>query len=106
MALINCPECNKQISDRASACPDCACPIAAQPATAAAPGPKVQTIEATGKKWKGMRLAATIGIVISLFGVFGTADANTAAKGFWGVVALISLAAIIYARLGSWWNHQ
>jgi hypothetical protein len=27
MAIINCPECNKEISDRASACPNCAFPI-------------------------------------------------------------------------------
>lgn len=27
MALIACPECNKQISSMASACPDCGCPI-------------------------------------------------------------------------------
>lgn len=27
MALINCPECNKEISDSANACPNCGCPI-------------------------------------------------------------------------------
>jgi TM2 domain-containing membrane protein YozV len=27
MALINCPECNKQISDKATACPSCGCPL-------------------------------------------------------------------------------
>ena len=27
MALINCPECGKSVSDRASACPFCGCPI-------------------------------------------------------------------------------
>ena len=27
MALINCPECGKKISDKATACPDCGCPI-------------------------------------------------------------------------------
>lgn len=27
MSLINCPECGKQISDRASSCPNCGCPI-------------------------------------------------------------------------------
>lgn len=32
MAMISCPECGKQISDRAAACPDCGCPINAAPA--------------------------------------------------------------------------
>lgn len=27
MALIKCPECGKDISDRAAACPNCGCPI-------------------------------------------------------------------------------
>jgi hypothetical protein len=27
MALINCPECNREISDQASSCPNCAFPI-------------------------------------------------------------------------------
>lgn len=32
MALIDCPECSRQISDKAAACPHCGCPAkAAQP---------------------------------------------------------------------------
>ncbi|GHT51473.1 hypothetical protein AGMMS49982_09000 [Bacteroidia bacterium] len=27
MALINCPECGKQVSDKARKCPQCGCPI-------------------------------------------------------------------------------
>lgn len=27
MAIINCPECGKEISDKAKACPNCGCPI-------------------------------------------------------------------------------
>ncbi len=27
MALIKCPECGKQISDKAGSCPGCGCPI-------------------------------------------------------------------------------
>ena len=28
MALIECPECGRRVSERAAACPECACPIA------------------------------------------------------------------------------
>lgn len=31
MALIKCPECGKQVSDRASSCPNCGFPIANRP---------------------------------------------------------------------------
>ncbi len=27
MALINCPECGKEISDKATSCPNCGCPV-------------------------------------------------------------------------------
>ena len=37
MSLISCPECGKQISDRAVLCPDCGCPIAAEEYTVSAP---------------------------------------------------------------------
>ena len=30
MALISCPECGKEISERAQSCPNCGCPIATQ----------------------------------------------------------------------------
>ncbi|GAB5547889.1 MAG: hypothetical protein RLO52_36885 [Sandaracinaceae bacterium] len=28
MALIECPDCERKVSDRAQTCPDCACPVA------------------------------------------------------------------------------
>jgi len=31
MAIISCPECGKQVSDRAISCPECGCPISAAP---------------------------------------------------------------------------
>lgn len=27
MALVHCPECNGNVSDKAAACPECGCPI-------------------------------------------------------------------------------
>ncbi len=37
MAIISCPECGKQVSDRAASCPECGCPISAAAAPAVAP---------------------------------------------------------------------
>lgn len=39
MALINCQECGKEISDRAAACPHCGCPLIDQPTSDDLPGP-------------------------------------------------------------------
>ncbi len=37
MALIDCPECGRQVSDRASACPQCGYPIPQRPRTSEPP---------------------------------------------------------------------
>lgn len=42
MGLINCPECNKQVSDKAATCPQCGHPIATPKAPAPPPMPPPQ----------------------------------------------------------------
>jgi len=37
MALVSCPECSTNVSDRAVSCPSCGCPIAKQPEIAPQP---------------------------------------------------------------------
>ncbi len=33
MSMINCPECGKEISDKADTCPNCGCPLKSSPHT-------------------------------------------------------------------------
>ncbi|HEY0294621.1 MAG TPA: hypothetical protein VGC69_04700 [Bordetella sp.] len=67
MALISCPECARQISDKAAACPSCGCPISVsekmQQSTAAMNAP-VQTV--TLSKSRGVYI-----ILGLLFGYLG-----------------------------------
>jgi len=56
MALISCPECGKQISDRAPTCPNCGCPISAAP-VAAPQADRTQEIE----KYLGLAIKAIQG---------------------------------------------
>ena len=58
MALINCKECNNQISDTASACPKCGAPV----------NTKIQNN--TEQKSKSSKTAIIVGVVLIL--VFGT----------------------------------
>ncbi len=44
MALIKCPECGREVSDRAQACPQCGCPIAPKPVSVAAQNQKSETV--------------------------------------------------------------
>jgi len=106
MALVACQECNREVSDRASACPHCGNPMAAraQPATTGplavetAPG-KAVTTEATGKTYKAMQFG---GVVMILIGVVAcSAQSPGASASLW----LVGVCLYVGGRVGGWWNH-
>lgn len=55
MALIKCPECGQQISDKAKVCPSCGCPIAYENA-------KADFISFFRKKW-----VKIVGVVVIVY---------------------------------------
>jgi uncharacterized membrane protein YvbJ len=105
MALISCQECGRQVSDKASACPQCACPIGALPAG----GPRVVTIQETSKRWKKLQLLGMIGVPVCFIGIMSSAGADQPSEGaavFWVLGLLASIGAYIYGRFGAWWHHR
>jgi len=92
VAIVKCPDCKKDVSSQAPACPSCGHPMAAT------------TVEATGKKWKKMKVIcfavsavggliifsdmghpgthALIGTVILFGGFIGVGVANSCAWWF------------------------
>lgn len=104
MALIDCPECKRQISDKAPACPHCGNPMMA--ATLGAnvgvetrPG-KAVTTQATGKVWKVIQL---IGFLICVMGVIIYVGGTQRMTG----INLLFLGALVFlvGRFGGWWKH-
>ncbi len=88
MALIECPECKINVSDKAQSCPKCGCPIIKG----------VQTIEQTSKKYKKQVLISSLFIVIGFFTVFANA--------YIGVVLIfIGLIWLLIGMVMSWWHH-
>ncbi len=83
MALVSCPECKADVSDRAANCPRCGYPIAAQQAHAAAPMPPhpdyVSPREATAsagaqppqviKQAKSRGIYVILGLFLGLLGI-------------------------------------
>ena len=111
MALISCSECGHKVSDKASACPSCGNPLG-EPATSASPvtartsgasriavEPPVQTIEQTGKQYKGAQLLRGIAMVL------GVVLVTTHAEALGAVLLAGGLIAYIYGRFGAWWHH-
>lgn len=75
MALINCPECNKEVSDKADACPNCAFPITkkeTKPKSQKEPSQTIIVQNQEGFYLRMMNVTTKLGCVISLvfLGIF------------------------------------
>ncbi len=101
MAMIECPECGKEISDKAQSCIGCGAPVGEAPAEATPEVPeKVVTTQATGKMYKG---AQAVGVVVILAGIVmmvkGYIDAAIGAL-------IIGLCLFLFGGVGGWWEHE
>ena len=102
MALIKCPECNRDVSDKAATCPHCGYPLGR-----IAPGPRpVQVIEQTGRRWKALR---ALGWFLILAGVavvlreFAADDSRGVSLGWW--LGGAGVACLVTSSAGAWWFH-
>ena len=70
MALINCTECGKEISDKAATCPNCGAPVTVQ--SSPQKGNTSPTkVKREGSKWEGAgTLLVIAGIIIPFTGNF------------------------------------
>ena len=104
MALIKCPECKTDISDKARSCPKCAYPIAellniAKDNTEQPVKDKVQTIEQTGKEYKTQILLSVALTVLGILLVF---------IGGYYLGFFLLFAGVVWffvARTSAWWHH-
>ena len=113
MALIDCPDCGKRVSSQARASANCARALTSDPyGPVAAAGPNgfsATTIEATGKKWKGMQVVAVILIFLGMFACIGAALGADKSDNTMITVSVLGFFAgmglFIAAGVGAWWNH-
>lgn len=61
---------------------------------------KIQTIEQTGKKWKGIQLYGGLGFCIGAIMIF---IEGVAVIGL--LISLISMLVYFIGRIGAWWHH-
>lgn len=102
--LIKCGECGASVSDQAEICPICGYPLkksrTATEVRVAQKAPEVQTIEKTGKIYKGLRVFFWILILVVCPLLWLTGN------GFVGVaVLIISVIGETAVRIGTWWDH-
>ncbi|MDO4275909.1 MAG: hypothetical protein Q4D16_19755 [Eubacteriales bacterium] len=91
MALITCPECGKEFSDQASACPNCACPTQPIASKGGITCPKCKgrnvqvSLEAVEEKSKGRDEVRKKSIVTRAANSAGRATMVMATAGLWAL---------------------
>lgn len=110
MALIKCPECQSDVSDRAHSCPKCGCPVSGSPSLSQTE--KTQLIEQTSKKYKAHRLFSTIAMIagfLMLVTAFAGSPTGSPAPilGWIGLTGMVTgLVWGVWAGFLIWWHHQ
>ena len=108
MALIQCPECNQNVSDTAAQCPHCGAPVAVLRGNNSASTPAV-TIELTGKKLKAQLLWSSLlwwGGFLWLAFDFWSGDGRSLRT--WASIVPLAAGFIWYlsTRIRIWWHHR
>jgi len=109
MALINCPDCSYQHSDRAKACPKCGCPVERHEL----PDPYLEqgkyresryvTTQQTDKSWKLLKL---IGMLTGLlFTVLTVANLGKETSQGFILIAVLGVVVWLVGSIGSWWSN-
>ena len=92
MSLTTCPDCSREVSDEAPACPHCGRPM------------KAQTVELTGKEWKAGQLLGCGLMVLGMVGCITSCSGEHVST--WGIIAFFAgLVVLIVAQIGGWWHH-
>ena len=105
MALINCPDCNKEVSTSAVSCPNCGAPVAAARETEAA-GTPLTTTQSTSKKFKGQQAIATLMFIVGATWIFvALGQEPPSDAGLALVITLVGVIWYIVIRIRAWWHH-
>ena len=109
MALINCPECGTQVSDKAEKCPSCAYPFK-EKASSQQETMKVSEVQFTKKKHKRRFIwAALMGVIGFILVISGLSNDSEKISPSFIIGLLLLVIAIIYSiivRAIRWWEHE
>lgn len=108
MPTTVCPDCNRQVSTAAAACPHCGRPAISNVSNVRG----TRTVEQTGKIWKATILLGAAGLLWSI--IWGmTSEAPATGRGAGPTVNPLpillgvgSFAVLLFGRLGAWWFHR
>lgn len=113
MALIKCSECGRDVSDKASSCPNCGNPIGmndlkVQVSTVTKKPIQVEPL-LVNKRWKKAKLISWAAIILGLV-IMGNSGGsfNSNNPYFWMGFAFIGygIIALIISKIGAWYSDK
>jgi len=107
MALIECPECTKMVSDKATQCMNCGVSIA-NAAESSAAGARLTTTQSTSKKLKAHTMLAVLVFLAGLSLQFSLPETAPEDPGPIWPAAMMAIGLIWYVvtRARIWWHHN
>jgi DNA-binding CsgD family transcriptional regulator len=108
MALVTCPDCGKDVSERAPACPHCGAPIATVRDHHSV-GVPIITVQKTSKRLKSHLLMSVGLFVVGLIWVSGSSASATTDATPSAVPGLLMTGAVLWfivTRFRIWWEHR
>ena len=111
MALINCPECAKEVSDKAEKCINCGYPLNKQEVKSTnysnnEDKQQKVLIEKTSKDIKLQLLLGRVLLYVSLIIMFIGALTRPGVLIFGVILLIIAIAISITAKTSKWWDHD
>jgi len=101
MALQPCPECAREVSSSAAACPHCGHPVVAAQAVSI-PGEPIVTTQATSKD---IKIHTLLSVGLGIVGLLMAMSPDPAAQTVGGVLLFVALSWYIGTRITKWWRH-
>jgi RNA polymerase subunit RPABC4/transcription elongation factor Spt4 len=110
MALINCSECGKRVSEKASLCPNCGHPVNTteheiRVVTDPAKPLKVEPV-LVSKKWKKVKLFSWLVIIFGfIFPAFLPGSLDKRQTLGW-IIVFLGVATLIIGKIGAWYEDK
>lgn len=106
MALISCPDCKKEISDKAPTCPGCGAPIAKDQESAGSGVTHLVTTQETSKALKLQSALSGLLLIIGFTWIIVAQSADATPSSVPGTLIFIGLIWYLVTRTRIWWHHK
>ena len=105
--LINCPDCDKEVSSNAETCNGCGAPISVTvQGDMKGAGVQLVTVQGTSKKLKSQLLSAWVGLVIGILILVNSSESDPDSGTLGAGLMALSVGWWFVTKCRIWWHHD